>query len=471
MSVATRAGTFGGAAVAYAVHLDEIVLPDRLGHPGARCICFSYCRSPADPLGPVIFAFNGGPGSASLWLHLGLGPRRPAAADSLAPPSAPPFTLVDNEDCPLDVADLVFIDPPGTGYSRVLSEEQEADFYGVAQDATAMVRLVAEWSRRHGREGAAKFLMGESYGAIRAAVMARLSHGGPTQTGALEGLAINGVVLLGATLSLALTGKDGGDIGHATALPSLAATAWYHRRLPADPADLASHVAAAQAYAAGDYLSALFAGDGLDEVSRQAVAVRLHALTGITPDVLRAHNLRLTPAAFADLVLADRGEQVGLYDSRYVLPLAGRGPDPVADDPAMGQYTPAFAGLIVSYLRDELGIQRDDTYRGIEFAAVNSRWDYGSGAGVPPAANYAEDLAVAMRRNRGLELMAASGHFDLVAPAGALTYALAHARLDRARVQLHTYQSGHMPYLGAAARAAFAADLRAFVRRVVAPRR
>ncbi|MBP2329241.1 carboxypeptidase C (cathepsin A) [Kibdelosporangium banguiense] len=456
MSVVCREGVFGGVAVEYEARVDELIVPDSTGKPGARYVCTSYFM-PGKPERPVIFAFNGGPGSSSVWLHLGLGPRRVADADLLTPRTAPPFGLVDNPDCVLDSADLVFIDPPGTGFSRVLSEEQESDFYSVTADAIATIRFIKQWARKNKRENAPKFLLGESYGAVRAATVAGMSIGGPTTTGSLESLALNGAILIGPALSLS---DSAGDLGYATVLPSLAATAWYHDRVPTRTSGVDEHIQAAAAFAAEDYLVALFAGQQLDSERRDAVAKRLHELIGLAPETIVAHNLRFTAAEFARLLLGE--QQAGLYDSRYRLPLAGAG-DPVGDDPAMGQYVPSFAGVIESYLRDELGCEVDDDYRVIEFAKVYGRWDYGGEPGAPPR-NYTSDLATAMRRSPDFRLMLGVGVYDLVTTVGALRYTVSRVALDPARVHVRAYESGHMPYLGRGSREQLVADLRDFVR-------
>ncbi|MET7330939.1 hypothetical protein [Nonomuraea sp. NPDC005650] len=193
------------------------------------------------------------------------------------------------------------------------------------------------------------------------------------------------------------------------------------------------------------------------------MAARLHELIGLAPEVIAEHDLRLTPQRFARLLLKDQGEQVGLYDSRYRLPLAGAGGDPVADDPAMGQYVPSFAGAVDGYLREELGVDRDEDYRTIEFARVNFRWDYGGGARLP-AGNYADDLAAALRRNQDMSVLLCVGMYDLVTTLGETNYAISQAPLDPARVRVRAYESGHMPYLGRESRERLAADLRAVVK-------
>lgn len=454
--MSSRVGTFGGRQVEYGASVEEIVVPVASGGDGARYVCISYVATAGEDR-PVVFAFNGGPGSSSVWLHLGIGPRRVASGDDLEPRMVPPYELVDNPDCVLDEADLVFVDPPGTGYSRVLSEEQEKEFYGVERDAIATIRFIGRWARRHGRENSPKYLLGESYGAARAATIARMSAGGPTMTGGLEALTLNGVVLLGPSLSMA-SGQTA--IDYATALPSLAAAAWYHDRVAARSSKLADHIDVAREFAAGEYLAALFAGNRLDRSRRSMVAKQLHELIGLPLDVLEEHQLRVTPPSYAKLLLADQDEHLGLCDARYRLSADGAGEDPVGDDPAMGQYTPAFAGAITRYLRDELGADEDADYRAIEFARVNQRWDYGD----EPGKNYAMDLAIAMRRNRDFRVLIGVGSYDLVTTLGATEHALSQVPLDQHRTFVHTYESGHMPYLGTTPRSDLANDLRTFVR-------
>lgn len=460
MSNRLLGGHFGGIEMSYEAWVEDFAVESK--GSTARYVCTSYCRSDADQARPVAFVFNGGPGSSSVWLHFGIGPRRPAELDQLQPRSTPPYELADNQDSPLDVTDLVFIDPPGTGYSRVIDGDEQS-FYDSTADAIACVDFIAQWKRRHRREQAPTFLIGESYGAMRAALVAKLAAGGPFATGSLEAVSISGVVLVGATLAMGVAGEDAEC---ATALPSLAAAAWYHGRLPGPPVSLEHHVESAREFAGGAYLVALAAGGRLPNSDRHAVAQRLHQLTGLPASELERAGLRLDVSSFSRQLLGEAGLQIGMYDARFTLPLMGAGADPVADDPAMGQYAPMFAGVVTSYLRDELKADYDEQYRAIEFARVNFRWDYGRGPGVLPVYNYSVELATAMRRNSRFEVLVCSGLYDLVATSGAVEHALAHAPVAWDRVTLRRYESGHMPYLGEASRAQLALDLRAFFRRL-----
>ena len=462
--VAEHRVTIGGRVVHYRSEVAEQVLPGPDGKPAASVYTISYLRTDlsGDQARPVLFAFNGGPGSSSLWLHLGLlGPRRIAlGADPLRPSTTPPFEWVDNAESPLDVADIVLIDPPGTGMSRVLKDGNPAQFYSAQGDAAATVQVIEDWIRQHHRWNAPKYLLAESYGTVRAALVARLLAGGPTETGDMDAVTLNGVVLLGQALDL----RDAGDLQFVTALPSLAATACFHGR--AHPGcDPVAQASAARRFAASEYLTALYQGARLGAAEKVAVADALSSLMGLAPEVIERHDLRITDAEFAKLLLADQGLQLGMYDARYTLPSVSSGKDPVADDPAMGQYAPAFVAGFKQYLYDNLRVHGAPAYRAIAFRDVNARWNYGLGPGVPPDQDFALDLAIAMRRNPALRLMVGCGLYDLVTPMGKAEYTITHAGIPLDRTSFHVYPSGHMAYLGDAARRRLAADLRAFIQR------
>jgi carboxypeptidase C (cathepsin A) len=451
--------TINGTRVRYRALVEESFVTDAAGRRTASLVSTSYFRENAakDVARPVVFVFNGGPGSAGLWLQMGMvGPRRIDFPDDLNPPTTPPYNLVDNAESILDVADVVIFDPPGTGFSRVLPDGKPEDFYGVKQDAAVTLEFIADWIRRHGRFNSPRFLLGESYGTIRAAVAARLMAGGPFGSGSMDAITLNGVILLGQAM-----GGDSGDASWATSLPSLAATAWYHGKVDRQNRSLEQHVRDAAAFAGGDYIQALYAGSRLDDGVRQKLAARIAALLGVSTDLVLQNDLRVPTDVFARSLL--QGKQVGKYDSRFVLRLDGDGGDPVADDPAMGQYVPGFVAALNLHLRDELGVTIDDAYLPIEFHKVNARWDYGLGPGVPSRANHADDLAVAMRRNPALRLFVGTGYYDLVTTVGSAEYTIAHGDFPAERVTMKTYESGHMPYLGGDSRKQVAADLRAFI--------
>jgi carboxypeptidase C (cathepsin A) len=451
-------GSFGGVRLRYVAAVEEYLLP------GASIFLTSYVRSDvkAAPTRPVIFAFNGGPGSASIWLHMGLmGPRRVDFDDPATARTVAPFATVANPDSPLDVADIVLIDPPGTGYSRILPDGKAEQFYGTQQDAQAMVDVMQQWLRRHGRLNAPRYLISESYGTIRAAVMAKLMAGGPTQTGGMDGLTLNGVILLGQALDMG-RGTEGDDRPYLGLLPSQAATACYFGKVAAGCTPQ-GQAEAARRFIDASYLPALYAGSRLPADRKAEVARQMSALIGISERDILASDLRISGAAFAKLLLADRGQRIGLYDARFVLPSQGAGSDPVADDPAMGQYVPGFAAAWNDYAATTLKVDLDTPYQPIAFRDVNARWDYGSGPGVPLGRNFAVDLAAAMNRNPAMRLMVGTGYYDLVTPLGTAEYTLTHAGVPLGATSFHAYPSGHTPYLGAEARTALIRDIRAFV--------
>ena len=450
----------GGEQVRYRALVEETFVTDDAGQRTASLVSTSYLREDfGDTVRPVVFVFNGGPGSAGLWLQMGLvGPRRVDFDDDVLPPTAPPFRLADNAESILDVADVVIFDPPGTGYSRVLAAGKPEVFFGTAQDAKMTVNFVRDWVQRHGRWNSPRFLLGESYGTIRAAVVAKLAAGGPFGTGSMDALTLNGVILLGQAMA-----SGGGEVSFATDLPSFAAAAWYHGKVERTGRTLEQHVAEAREFADGEYIQALFAGSRLDTDRKQRLADQIASLTGLSASLVLDKDLRISSDTFAKSLLHDTGQQVGLYDARFVLPLAASGNDPVADDPAMGQYVPAFVAALNMHLRNEVGVDIDAPYLAIEFHKVNGPWDYGSGPGVHVPLNHSEDLAIAMRRNPALELFVGTGYYDLVTTVGAAEYTIAHAVFPPDRVTMRNYESGHMPYLGAGSRERLASDLRQFI--------
>jgi len=450
----------GGARVRYRAQVEETFVTNDAGQRTASLVSSSYLREGAgDAARPLVFIFNGGPGSAGLWLQMGLvGPRRVDFDDDVHPPTAPPFRLADNAESILDVADVVIFDPPGTGYSRVLEAGKPEDFFGTTQDAKMTVNFVRDWVQRHSRWNSPRFLLGESFGTIRAAVVAKLATGGPFGTGHMDALTLNGVILLGQAMD-----GGSGEASFATDLPSFAATAWYHGKVERGDRTFEQHLAEAKEFAGGEYIQALFAGSRLDPGKKQQVAGRIASLIGLSEAVVLNNDLRISPDTFARSLLGEQGEQVGMYDARFVLPLASSGNDPVADDPAMAQYVPAFVAALNMHLRDEIGVDIDEPYLAIEFHKVNGPWDYGSGPGVHVPLHHSEDLAIAMRRNPELQLFVGTGYYDLVTTVGSAEYMVAHADFPAERVTLRNYQSGHMPYLGKESRQRLANDLRQFI--------
>jgi carboxypeptidase C (cathepsin A) len=461
-------GVFGGEKIHYTAIAGDTLLANDAGAPAASIFSFTYLRDDVKDRStrPVFFVFNGGPGSSSIWLHLGFfGPRRVALGDAVNPPTTPPFVLQDNPYSILDIADIVLLDPVGTGFSHLLPGGTTKQYYGVEQDGRATVEFIQAWLTKQGRMNSPRFIVGESYGVVRAIVVARMLMGGPFgATGRMTAIPLNGVVIMGGSPTEGY-GREVGDTPFVNNLPTMAATAWYHKKAGNAGSTLDSVIIEAQNYTGDEYLRALYAGDRMKRDSQKQVAEHLANLTGLPVDFIEEKNLRVSMEDFRKQLLQNEHLVVGAYDSRFTLPSGSDlGPlDPVADDPAMGKFSAAFVGAMDLYLRDELKVKVDSPYEVIAFRTVNSAWDYSSDNKPGGPTTRSQDLAAAMRSNPRLRLLSASGAYDCVATVGNTEYGIAHSDLPRDRVTVRVYPAGHMVYLGDEGSAAFAADLRKFV--------
>jgi carboxypeptidase C (cathepsin A) len=460
--------TIGGAPLSYTATAGETYLSNRAGEPIGSLFSFAYVKDgPADPHRPVLFVFNGGPGSSSLWLHLGVvGPKSVRLDhDAIDPSAVPPFPLTENPDSLLDVADIVFIDPIGTGYSRIIGAGKPEDFFGVDEDADSIAQFIDLWLSRNGRWNAPKFVMGESYGSSRAALLPRALMGGPTYLGVMRGITLNGIILLGTTFE----GHDGEpsaeaqEAAAAFALPCYAAAAWYHGRIDRAGRTLADYYEEVRRFAATDYRAALrqLAAGTLSEEAKTAMIARVAGYIGVSPSAI-PQTLKIGNDAFGHALLADQGVNLGLYDSRYTLPTAHEGHEPVADDPAMGQYVPGFVAAFHDLLDKDLGVHMDRPYGAIVWRGLLDKWNW-SRAQVQPGQSFAADLATGMRRNGKLRVLVAGGYYDMVTSAALARDGLEQAGVPADRVTIRNYESGHMLYLGGTAKA-FADDVRTLIR-------
>lgn len=505
------AGT--GAEIEFEAIAERTALTDdadgtRLGHAWT----FAYVREPADRSRPVLFLFNGGPGVASVWLHLsGLGPwRADAAEDVTAAPtaSAPGGSLAPSEHTLLDVADLVFIDPIETGFGRVADGVDLARISGADRDAALTAQLVQRWLQRHGRLGSPVFLLGESYGTIRAPLVATALH-------ADENIVVSGIAMLGQCLNAQeTTQRPGNAAGFVAALPLLAATAWYHGKSAHASLTLDEVVREAHAFAVGDYASALSTGaaqasagasvsapawvsgdasasadasvSGDASVSAYAsvsadasvsgeasaqLVDRLAGFTGLDAQTLLARRLRIDKEEYRRLLLADRGEVLGLTDARYTLPAAAAAASEPHVDATSVRVDPVY-GAAVHALFAELGLPADRRYR---FAApAHERWNYleasaigkfgGSNLPSPFAIfDYPAHLAALLRANSEARLFFGTGHFDTLTTVGSLEHLKSQYGLPADRISEGRYPAGHMMYTDPASLAALSADLRVFI--------
>lgn len=463
--VTKHAVEIGGETIRYTATAGELFLVEAAGARTGSIFSFAYVKDPIDPSRPVIFVFNGGPGSSSLWLHMGaIGPRRVVLDSEVNPSNVPPFGVADNPHSVLDVADIVFIDPVGTGFSRAVGAGEPEDFWGVDEDANSVARFIELWVTENGRWNSPKFLMGESYGSQRAAVLPRAMMGGPYYAGRMRGITVNGVILLGATLDPIQGAEPTADeraMRSALNLPSYASTAWHHEKIDRSRWTLEDLHEETAAFAQSEYVGALRAGEALGAEDRTGIVDKLAGYTGLPPATFE-ESLSISRNDFGKRLLADEGLEIGQYDSRYTLPLANSGGDPVADDPAMGRYVPGFIAAFHQMLKEDLEVEIARPYGAIVWEDLLQKWNW-ERSGVGKGQSFAVDLAWAMRRNQKLRVLVASGYYDLVTTAAAAEHQIMSAGLPEERVTFRNYESGHMLYIGDTAEA-FSNDVRELIR-------
>lgn len=397
---------------------------------------------------PVTFLYNGGPGSSSVWLHMGaFGPRRVVTADDTHTLPAP-YPLVNNEFSLLDASDLVFVDAPGTGFSRIAGANKEKAFFGVDADAHAFAEFITQFLAKYGRWNSPKYLFGESYGTTRSAVLSAL----------LEGeydVDFNGVILLSQILSFDNSvdgpeGNPGVDLPYILALPTYAATAWYHHKLPNESKDLEPLLAEVEHFAMTDYTQALGAGSTLPDDQRHAIAAKLHDYTGLPVGYIEKADLRINGGEFEKMLQDENGLTTGRLDTRF----SGPSMDPLskeaAYDPQSASISSAYVSAFNDYVRKDLKFGDDKTYR----PEINTgSWDMQHN-GSDSSPNVMTDLAAAMKYNPNLRVLLNAGYFDLATPFFEGIYEMHHlpipASLDK-NIAFKFYQSGHMVYAHEAA--------------------
>ena len=454
--VTEHAITIGGRELAYKAEAGMLPLLKEDGAARANIFYVAYTLvTEADASRrPVMFCFNGGPGAAAVWLHLGgLGPRRARVnPDGSLPP--PPFELVANEHTILPVCDLVFIDPVATGYSRAAKDEKAEQFFGKDPDIAAMAEFIRLYTTRNARWRSPKYLCGESYGVFRAAGLA-------AELQDEHGMFLNGLVLVSGLVDFGtIIPGPSNDLPFALFLPSFTAVAHAHGRLPDDlQADRAKALAEAEAFAAGEYVTALYAGAALPEERRQAVAATLARLTGLPQRLVLDHDLRVDPSTFREKLLADERLILGRFDGRITGRDGDQGGGRPRFDPSYDAALGPLAAAMNAYVREELEFESDLPYRVL------------TGVGPWPQdqnryASTALQLGEAMSRNHHLRVLVQAGACDLAVPYLSMVHSINHLAVDPkllANVRSATYDSGHMMYLCLEDLAKLERDLRAFL--------
>lgn len=447
----------GGKALNYTVTTGMMPLVDEFGEQEAAVFFMAYTldREGDSSERPLMFSFNGGPGSSSVWLHLGaLGPKRVELTEEGDLPP-PPYKLVDNPHTWLEETDLVFIDPVGTGYSRAAKKELEKKYHSVKGDIESVGEFIRLYLTRYERWSSPLFLVGESYGTTRAAGLS--GH-------LLDlGIAFNGIVLVSSILSfLTAHGFKGNDLPPMLFLPTYTATAWYHKKLEPDlQADLQNALRQAEDFAVGEYARALLKGSALPANERDSVGQQLSRFTGLSSEFVRYSDYRIDIHEFCKELLRDEHRTVGRLDSRFKgidERATGRQPE---HDPSLAIIRAPYTAMLNDYIRRELGYKSDLTYQILSWL---NEWDWGSaGEGTPDTS---ESLRSAMSRNPHMKLFVASGYYDLATPYFATKYTLDHLGLDeslRANISTAEYEAGHMMYIHAASLEKLKRDVAGFL--------
>ncbi|KPF53439.1 peptidase S10 [Novosphingobium sp. AAP1] len=451
-------GTFGGQTLAYTAQVEATEVKTVDG--AARLVSFAYLRDGANPATrPVLFAFNGGPIVASAYVHVGgLGPRRATFPDDIAADPAK-VTLADNPASPLDAADLVFVDPASTGFSTVAPGTDPHAFWSVRADAAQVAAFIRAWLAAHGRTGAPVYVLGESYGTNRACEIARQLAQGP------DPLPLAGVVLYGQAANIIEYAQRPANVtSYVASLPTLAAIAWYHGRADRqDPAfrgmDLPAFLAAARAFAKGDYLTVLYQGSGAPLADRARVAARLAAFTGIPAAWYLAHDLRISKERYRVELLKDKGLVLGRMDARYTMAAPAQGGAPDASE----AITDTLARLFERYRHDELKVAETQPY--VLSAPVEGFDQWGWGSGTSPFADwpYYQGITAMMAANPRFQVLVANGYYDTQTTMGGAELLATQSGWDPQRVTLRYYDGGHTGYSVAATAQALGNDIRMLI--------
>lgn len=439
-----------GAELPYEAVVENFIFADSTGRQEAAVYTHSYIRkAEADPgRRPVLFAYNGGPGCSSIYIHMGmLGPKRLNMGDMAQLEDPGRVELEDNPDCPLDVCDVVIIDAVGTGYSRLLAEDRAEAYYTSMADASVTAAVIRRWLLRHGRWASPVYLAGESYATIRNVLAAQALAEDPF-TGQTYGLHPAGIVMLG-------TASDFGQARFPVPmevldLPTLAAVNWYQNRLPGALEDF---VEEAYRYSCDTYARALFMGRRLSPREREEIAGQLSRFTGFDAPWILDSDLVLRGYA----THLAKGKRISIYDGRFSLPSGEQGDAFGADDPVSNKVLPKLAACYQGYLRPLLQIPGEAEYV-IQDSSIVKHWDFSTPR---PVASIQESL---MRNDENLRILYCAGYYDILTPVGYLRYLLSQFDFPEDRITVRYYPSGHMPYLGRDTARQLGGDIRDFIR-------
>jgi len=447
--------TVHGKTIQYTATVAQMPLKNASGETEAHIFYMAYTVDGTSDAGkrPLTFCFNGGPGSASMWVHMGgMGPRSPRLMPNGSMPP-PPYQIMDNQNTWLDFTDLVFIDPVGTGYSRAKTIEIARRMNGVQGDIQSVGEFIRMYVTRNSRELSPLFIAGESYGTFRAAGLAGYLVD--------RGLAFNGIVLIGTTLNLETIWSRSDDLVYELEFPTYAADAWYHHKVAPDlqKKDLKSFVKEAQDFATGEYAVGLNKGDFLPDADKKALEEKMARYTGLSTDYIDRSNLRFDVSHFTRQLLSDRNETIGRYDGRLTGASARNVGETSEFDPSSTEITPPFTAVFLNYIRGELGYKTDMYYYpsgGIQ------PWDYGVQNGFGDTTSL---LKNALTKNPYMKVLVAAAYYDLATPLYAVQYTFSHMNISpemHKRISWAYYPSGHMLYIDSEAHTKLRKDVQDF---------
>jgi carboxypeptidase C (cathepsin A) len=445
-----------GHTLSYTVTPGHLTIRNDKGEPTASMFYVAYTAAAANGRArPVTFMFNGGPGSSTMWLHMGsVGPIKVDASTPETIPG-PPFRYGPNPDTLLDVSDIVFIDAPTTGLSRTLGKAEPKDFFGVDKDLDAFTKTIERYLTKYQRWNSPKFIIGESYGTTRAA--------GLSNSLLNDGVQLNGITFVSTVFNFA---DFQGDQSLVDFLPTYAADAWYHGKIPNRP-PLDAFLEQAREFASGPYAAALQRGNALSAEEKQSVAQQMAQLTGLSGDYILRSNLRVQPFRFQRELLRDRHQVIGRIDSRFV----GTEPDNVGEgadyDPQGSAITGGFVAALNDYLFRDLGYKTPLTYRPNNYGGIGNDWDltHKAPSGQQQIADTSDDLATAMRQNPRMKVLSVNGYYDLATPFHGAEYEFKHMALEpqlQSNIEYRYYPAGHMMYIDPVSARQLKADLAAF---------
>lgn len=459
--------TLDGKVIPLSAEAGTLQLKDENNKPIALFGYTAYFKENPEKNRPIVFAYNGGPGSSSYWLHMGImGPKR-IVVDDPNYNAAAPYELTNNEFSILDLADVVMMDPVGTGLSVPIGDSKGADFWGVDQDIRSTSLFIMQFLKEHGRLNSPKYILGESYGTFRnAGVMNYLLD---------KGYALNGVIMVSAVFDLrTLFFAPNEDLPYIVYLPTVAATSWYHKKVANPGSNLSAFVQQVREFVEKEYAPALFKGNRITAAEKSSIAKKLEGFTGITAAVWERADLRITPGEYYQELLRGEGMTVGRLDSRY----KGVNLDPMAmsafTDPQSDAISPAYTMGFLDYYHGSLGVSRDLSYATSAYAKEGFKWDWKHQGnnfwGADAAVTTVPDMAEALSKDPHVEVLIMNGYYDLATVFHGVEHSISHMGLPASatdRIKMTYYEAGHMMYTHLPSAKLFREDLKKFIQDTV----